>query len=97
MFDKRQRCFSFSDSTNGGQEMYWEGGIWNGWFWPVAKLKNVNSRKSGEITLDPNWTTTHMGLPEEGGSCNDYVSNCIFCIKLYFLYKIVFFVSNCNE
>ena len=63
MFDKSQRCFSFSESTNGGQEMYWEGGIWNGWFWPVAKLKNVNSTKSGEITLDPNWTTTHMGLP----------------------------------
>ena len=37
--------FSFSKSPNGGQEMYWGG--WNGWFWPVAKLKNLNSRKRG--------------------------------------------------
>ena len=72
LFDKTQ-MFSFSKSPNGGQEMYWGG--WNGWFWPVAKLKNLNSRKRGGDYIRSK--LTHMATGQGEGDV-------VMTFKLYF-------------
>ena len=78
--------FSFSKSPNGGQEMYWGG--WNGWFWPVAKLKNLNSRKRGGDYIRSKLEYHPHGLAGGGGCCNDFqIVSCI--CKMYFV--LVFF------